>query len=324
MNLQQLRYLVATADEGTMTRAAETLHVAQPALSRAVRSLESELHVTVFERKGRGIRVTPQGREVVAIARRVLAEADRLMALAANQVLRVCSVSGQAREIGSPAIARFVTEGQGRAALDVVDTGEEVVERVRDGQAALGIVDLPAPTGLEAEPLGWQEMLLIHPAGWDLPDPIDAEGLGKVPLLSLGPEDWRHAALRDNLRAVGVEPTIAAETSERDILTGLVQEGAGAWFSYGRQAQAAVDGGAGVVHLDPPVVREIGIVHLGALSPAGRAFVEIARAETESTLLRADDPLLENATWVKGGEVLAAHPPTPTPEGRPGARAGGR
>ena len=61
MNLRKLRYLVTTADEGTMTRAAEALHVAQPALSRAVRSLEREIGVTVFERKGRGVRVTRDG-----------------------------------------------------------------------------------------------------------------------------------------------------------------------------------------------------------------------------------------------------------------------
>ena len=51
MNLQQLRYLIATADEGTMTRAAESLHVAQPALSRAIRGFEAEIGITVFERK---------------------------------------------------------------------------------------------------------------------------------------------------------------------------------------------------------------------------------------------------------------------------------
>ena len=67
MNLQQLRYVAATADEGTMTRAAAALHVAQPALSRAVRALEAEIEVAVFERDGRGVRVTRQGREVVAL-----------------------------------------------------------------------------------------------------------------------------------------------------------------------------------------------------------------------------------------------------------------
>src|SRR5688572_30876220 len=72
MNIQQLKYLIATADEGTMTAAAASLYVAQPALSRAVRSLERELGVTVFDRSSRGARLTPAGEVVVARARRVL------------------------------------------------------------------------------------------------------------------------------------------------------------------------------------------------------------------------------------------------------------
>src|SRR5690606_13280851 len=111
MNLQHLRYLVATADEGTMTRAAAALHVAQPALSRGIRGLEVALGITAFERRGRGVTLTPEGAEAVAIARRVLAEVDRLTAIGR---LRVCSVRGQATEIASPVIARLVTGGPGR------------------------------------------------------------------------------------------------------------------------------------------------------------------------------------------------------------------
>jgi LysR family cyn operon transcriptional activator len=55
MNLQQLRYLVATADEGTMTSAATACHVAQPVLTRAVRALERELGVLLLRRRGRGV-----------------------------------------------------------------------------------------------------------------------------------------------------------------------------------------------------------------------------------------------------------------------------
>src|SRR5690606_25076085 len=91
MNLQQLRYVVSTADEGTMTHAAAANHVAQPALSRAIRALEAELGVTVFDRKGRGVRLTGDGAEVVAIARRILADVDRLGAVGQKQVLRVCA-----------------------------------------------------------------------------------------------------------------------------------------------------------------------------------------------------------------------------------------
>ncbi|MFS8585261.1 MAG: LysR family transcriptional regulator, partial [Acidimicrobiia bacterium] len=129
MNLQQLRYLVATADEGTMTRAAAALHVAQPALSRGIRGLEVELGITAFERRGRGVTLTPEGAEAVAIARRVLAEVDRLTAIGR---LRVCSVRGQATEIASPVIARLVTGGHGRARLDAVDTPAEVFEALSE------------------------------------------------------------------------------------------------------------------------------------------------------------------------------------------------
>ena len=63
--------------------------------------------------------------------------------------------------------------------------------------------------------------------------------------------------------------------SERELLVGLVQDGAGAWFSYGRQAQAAVDGGAGLVHLDPPLVREVGIISLGEPDGVAATFIDM-------------------------------------------------
>lgn len=319
MNLQQLRYLVATADDGTMTSAAKALHVAQPALSRAIRAFEGEIGVTVFERRGRGVRLTRDGREVVDIARRVLSDLERMSSVARREVLRIAAVAGQAREIGSPAVARFVTGEGRRAALEVADASAEVVDRVRDGRAHVGIVDLPAPRDLFAVALGWQEVVLVHPADWVLDDPLDAARLADLPLLSLGSGDWRRSAIEDNLRAFGIEPHITAEASQRDLLPGLVQEGAGAWFSYGRQAQAAVAGGAGLVHLDPPVVREVGIVTVDEPDEVVGAFIDIARAETVTTLLPAGDPVLETAAWIKGTEVVATPPPSTTVPPAPAA-----
>ena len=70
MNAQQLRYVVATAELGTMTRAAQSCAVGQPALTRAVRALEKELGVTLFRREGRRVEITDEGVEIVALARR--------------------------------------------------------------------------------------------------------------------------------------------------------------------------------------------------------------------------------------------------------------
>jgi DNA-binding transcriptional LysR family regulator len=317
MNLQQLRYVVATADEGTMTRAAAALHVAQPALSRAIRALEAEIDVAVFERDGRGVRVTRQGREVVALARRILADVDRIAALGAMTALRVCAVTAQAREIASAAVARVVTTGAGRVSLDVVDTPDEVIENVRSGAADLGVVELPAPRDVQAISLGWQEFVLVHPPGWTLPDPLDVTELGDVPLLSPEGGGWRHNRLVDSLRAAGIEPTISAETNDRDMMLSLVQQGAGAWFSYGRQAAHAVSQGAELVHLAPPPMREVGILHGGELSTAAEAFVDAARAVADDLLIPVGDPRLAEGTWVTDAGTLGAVPATTVPRPSP-------
>ncbi|MFO7278889.1 MAG: LysR family transcriptional regulator [Thermoanaerobacterales bacterium] len=312
MNLQQLRYLVATADEGTMTRAAAALHVAQPALSRGIRGLEVELGITAFERRGRGVTLTPEGAEAVAIARRVLAEVDRLTAIGR---LRVCSVRGQATEIASPVIARLVTGGHGRARLDAVDTPAEVFDQVRQGRADVGVTDLPAPVDLWVTSLGWQEIVLMHPPRWELDDPLDVRRLDGLPLLSPGSDDWRHRAVQDHLRALGLRASITAEAGDSELMLELVLAGAGAWFVYGHDAEAARAAGAGVVHLRPTVVREVGVVAASEpAAAAARAFVEAARAETAGTLLPSGHPRLDGAVWLSGRTILRASPGAPQVE----------
>lgn len=82
MDLRRLRYLVAVADEGHITRAAERLGLQQPPLTRQIRSLENELGVRLFERLPRGVKPTEAGRAVVDEARAILARTERLADLA--------------------------------------------------------------------------------------------------------------------------------------------------------------------------------------------------------------------------------------------------
>src|SRR3954470_8245233 len=76
MELRQLRYFAAVAEHANFNRAAERLHVAQPALSRQVGGLEKELGVVLFERLPRGVRLTPAGAAFGDRARRILAEVE--------------------------------------------------------------------------------------------------------------------------------------------------------------------------------------------------------------------------------------------------------
>jgi DNA-binding transcriptional LysR family regulator len=78
MDLRRLRYLVAVAEEGHITRAAERLGLQQPPLTRQIRALEEELGVILFERLPRGMRLTDAGRVAVDEARAILERAARL------------------------------------------------------------------------------------------------------------------------------------------------------------------------------------------------------------------------------------------------------
>lgn len=78
MNIRDLKYAVAVADHGHFGRAAAACFVGQPTLSAQLRKLEGELGVTLFERTKRSVRITPIGEEIVAQARDLLAQADRI------------------------------------------------------------------------------------------------------------------------------------------------------------------------------------------------------------------------------------------------------
>lgn len=82
MTLRELRYLVALADHGHFGRAAEACRVSQPTLSTQLRKLEEFLGATLFERTNKAFHITPLGEEIVAQARKAIAEADAVVSIA--------------------------------------------------------------------------------------------------------------------------------------------------------------------------------------------------------------------------------------------------
>ncbi|HEX2314128.1 MAG TPA: LysR family transcriptional regulator [Thermomonospora sp.] len=158
MELRQLRYLVAIADAGNLGRAAGALYVSQPALSYALRNLEAELGVRLFDRHPGGVTATPAGRDVVTEARRTLAQAERITAAAerhrraATGVLRVGFEATGAGELTTRARAEFARRHPGvRVEPKRFDWGGEV-PALRDGRVDVAFVWLPADlSGLESE-----------------------------------------------------------------------------------------------------------------------------------------------------------------------------
>ncbi len=105
MTLTELRYIVSLAREKHFGRAAEKCHVAQPTLSVAVKKLEDELGVILFERGQSEVSVTPAGEPIVRQAERVLAEAARVKELADTSGDPLAGPCGSARSTPSAPIS---------------------------------------------------------------------------------------------------------------------------------------------------------------------------------------------------------------------------
>ena len=78
MNIVYLRYATVIAKAGSLSKAAEELFVAQPNLSRAIKELEKELDITIFERTSKGIVLTPDGERLIENGKKILRQIDEL------------------------------------------------------------------------------------------------------------------------------------------------------------------------------------------------------------------------------------------------------
>src|SRR4051794_36413459 len=231
MNLQQLRYVVATAEHRTMTDAARSLYIAQPALSRAIRDLERELGMTLFARSGRGVVVTAQGRRVVKLARDALDAVAEIEALAththaAGAELRIASTPSLEPGLAGRLLPAYAAEHPGiRVHIVRCEGREAVVSAVREQRADLGLTDLPVPTDLVSHPLERQEIVLISPPGTDLPDPVPVARLDRMRLVLPAPGSPRRREFDAIFATYGVRPIPAVESDERRGWLHAVREG---------------------------------------------------------------------------------------------------
>ena len=88
MQLQQLIYFVAVAEQGSFNKAAEKLFTTQPNLSKAIQNLENEINVSIFERTTKGVNLTEEGKKLYQYARTIINQMERIDGLSAKETLR--------------------------------------------------------------------------------------------------------------------------------------------------------------------------------------------------------------------------------------------
>ena len=283
MDLRKVQYALAVVDHGGFTAGARAMHVAQPSLSQAVRQLERELGAPLFRRAGRSVELTDAGRSFVGPARRMLREADNVVASVGEHAelqtgsVEVVALPTLVASPLTPAVATFRARHPGVVVrvLDATDPAH-LIEMVRDGRAELGLSDAGrTPGGLVRRRLEDQELVAVLPPG-AAPEgsSMSLAQFSRWPLVLGPPTASTRQVLEAALAAVGHQPLLAVETDQRDAIVPLVRSGAGATVLPVQLAGDASELGAAVVRFSPRLRRPVHLLHPGeGLSPGAAELV---------------------------------------------------
>jgi LysR family nitrogen assimilation transcriptional regulator len=325
MDLKQLRAFVTIAETGNLTRAAELLHLVQPAVSRQLRLLEDDVGAQLFRRERHGMALTDAGRALLAHARRALLELDRGRAELRGTtqepagIVTVGLLPSTVGVLGS-ALVHAVAARHPRIGLRIVVGYAGTLQQWLEG----GEIDVAVLYGVEhasrlrAQPLLAEPLWVAGPAsaGLRAAQPVPLAQLASRPLvLPNGPQGLR--TLLDHACAVaGVGLTAAAETNAMDAQKALVIGGHG-WTVLPPIAFAA-ELGAGLLSgaplADPRIERTIALA-LPAHRDGGAHVVRVA-ALLEDCARRA----VAQGGWPEARWVGPDLPP-PGPAGTARARS---
>lgn len=182
MEISQLRTLIHVAELGSLSKAADRLRVAQPALSRQVRLLEEELGIRLFDRHGRGMIITDQGQKVLCHALRVMAELDELRASVSDESAPLrghvsIGIPPTVSDILSESLVAAFREAHPEATLRIVSAySAYLMDWMHRGEIDAAILyDPKSSRTLRIQPLLQEVLFLIGPPGSGLsPDvPVD-------------------------------------------------------------------------------------------------------------------------------------------------------
>lgn len=239
MNLKQLEYFVQVAELGSFSKAAAVLDVAQPALSRQVRALETELGEYLFLRNGRGVALTDAGKKLfdhsVAILQLVTHARADLGASRDEPVGRV--TVGLPPSIGRlltvPLVERFKTDLPSARLAVVEGLSTHIVEWVMSGRVDVGLVYNPeAHPGLDIVPLRHEPLGLVSPPPKSRraaaePAPLPMKELSRFPLIVPERVHAMRRLLETQAVLAGVKLDIAWEVSSIPSIVELVRAGHG-------------------------------------------------------------------------------------------------
>jgi DNA-binding transcriptional LysR family regulator len=256
MELRHLRYFVAVAEEGHVTRAAERLGMQQPPLSQQIQALERELAVQLFRRKPRGVELTDAGRALLADARAILAHVDHAFATTRRTArgeqgrIAIGFTSSAPFHPFVPRVIRAFREAYPLVALTLDEGGTtELIEDLRSERVDAAFIRTPVadPMGVAINPLLEEAMLVALPATHAL-----AADATELPLAALAAETFivyrrpsgpgLYDAIFGACHAAGFSPIVGQEAPRIVSTLNLVAAGLGIAIVPASLARMQMDG----------------------------------------------------------------------------------
>ncbi|HEY8583305.1 MAG TPA: LysR family transcriptional regulator [Capillimicrobium sp.] len=289
MELRQLRYFVAVAEERSFTRAAERLHVAQPALSVQVRRLEGELGVDLVDRSRRTIRLTDAGEVLLAEARRLLSGLDQTVELVrrtgAGDVGRIAVgfVPSAANEALPPLLRRYGAAHPG-VRVDLQELAPDALVRgLHEGRLDVCFLYLPFDDATLATAVVAREAFVAA-----LPSDHPLAGDGEDAELDVGALAGQPFVLPARHGMPGLHAQVLALCREAGFSPRAVQEEV--WLVQTMIGLVAAGVGVALVPDSARALRRRGVVYRPLRDGGGEHVVELAavwRRDDPSPLVRA-------------------------------------
>jgi DNA-binding transcriptional LysR family regulator len=247
LELEPLRLFLQVAATGSFSRAARLASSTQSAVSKRIGALERRLDVRLFERTGRGARLTPAGRRLLPRAEALTAEIDRLPEFVADEPRNVTGVVRLALQpsVSWPLVGDLVAATRKRHPNLHLQIAEgptrQIEEGLADGRLDLGVVSLPPPPGLgEHEALFEVPLGLVAKAGDAKArrPTIPFDRFARLPLVIATMPNGGRVLIEEEARKLGISLNVVVELNSIHVMKKLVARG-GLYSLASRSAVAA-------------------------------------------------------------------------------------
>jgi DNA-binding transcriptional LysR family regulator len=287
MELRQLEYFIAVAEEANFTRAAERVHISQSGVSAQIRQLEHDLGATLIDRSGRTATVTAAGSAALEHARAILASADAVRQAVdeVNGLIRGRLVVGMVTACTvTPlfdALAAFHLAHPGVEITLIEDRSDRLTERVRTGAADLALIGASGtpPPGLDALPIVSERLVAAIPPGHPLARRSRATlaDISAYPIVCMPEGTGIRAVFDQACAAKGIQPDIALQASAPGTVADLAIRGLG--IAILSESMAASHGGRlkALVIDDIQTPAVLALIWTATSSPALRGLLHHSR-----------------------------------------------